>query len=133
MSNFETLKKELAFAFNIDKFEFAQSFGDDSIVVPNESIIPVLRFLKEQGHFDFFCDLCGVDYPNRAQRFDVVYHLLNTKTGRRVRLKPGTLLTIEKGERHEVRNTGATPLRTLNFYSPPAFDADGDPVGPGRG
>lgn len=53
--------------------------------------------------------------------------------GRRVRLKPGTLLTIEKGERHEVRNTSATPLRTLNFYSPPAFDADGDPVGPGRG
>lgn len=51
---------------------------------------------------------------------------------RRVPLKAGRLLLIERGERHEIRNTGRTPLRTLNFYSPPAFDADGDPKGPGR-
>jgi mannose-6-phosphate isomerase-like protein (cupin superfamily) len=53
--------------------------------------------------------------------------------GRRVPLKAGTLLVIEKGERHEVRNTGRTLLKTLNFYYPPAFDADGEPKGPGRG
>ncbi|MBX3017487.1 MAG: NADH-quinone oxidoreductase subunit D [Bdellovibrionaceae bacterium] len=87
MSNLETLKKELASSFNIDAFEFAQQFGDDAIVVPADNIIAVIRFLKEQGHFDFFVDLCGVDYPNRAKRFDVVYHLLNTKNARRVRLK----------------------------------------------
>lgn len=52
--------------------------------------------------------------------------------GRRVVLKTGRLLVIERGERHEIRNTGRTPLRTLNFYYPPAFDEDGDPVGPGR-
>ena len=52
--------------------------------------------------------------------------------GRRVPLKAGVLLVIEKGERHEVRNTGSTLLKTLNFYYPPAFDADGNPVGPGR-
>ena len=52
--------------------------------------------------------------------------------GRRVPLKAGMLLVIEKGERHEVRNTGRTLLKTLNFYYPPAFDADGNPVGPGR-
>ena len=51
---------------------------------------------------------------------------------RRVALKTGRLLVIERGERHEIRNTGRAPLRTLNFYYPPAFDADGDPVGPGR-
>jgi len=51
---------------------------------------------------------------------------------RRVPLKAGTLLVIEKGERHEVRNTGRTLLRTLNFYYPPAFAKDGDPKGPGR-
>lgn len=50
---------------------------------------------------------------------------------RRIGLKAGTLLVIERGERHEVRNTGRTLLKTLNFYYPPAFDADGDPVGPG--
>ncbi len=51
---------------------------------------------------------------------------------RRIALKAGRLLVIEKGERHEIRNTGRTLLRTLNFYYPPAFDAQGDPVGPGR-
>ncbi|WP_133479348.1 cupin domain-containing protein [Cognatilysobacter segetis] len=52
---------------------------------------------------------------------------------RRVALAPGRLLVIEKGERHEVRNTGDGLLRTLNFYYPPAFARDGDPKGPGRG
>ena len=55
-----------------------------------------------------------------------------TVEGRRVPLKAGTLLVIERRERHEVRNTGRTLLKTLNFYYPPAFDADGDPVGAGR-
>ena len=55
-----------------------------------------------------------------------------TVEGRRVPLKAGTLLVIERRERHEVRNTGRTLLKTLNFYYPPAFDADGDPVGPGK-
>ncbi|HJU07989.1 MAG TPA: cupin domain-containing protein [Rhodanobacteraceae bacterium] len=36
-------------------------------------------------------------------------------------LKPGTLLLIEQGERHEVRNDGDEPLRTLNFYAPPEY------------
>ncbi len=52
--------------------------------------------------------------------------------GQTVPLKAGTLLVIERRERHEVRNTGRGLLKTLNFYSPPAFDKNGDPVGPGR-
>lgn len=47
--------------------------------------------------------------------------------GRRLRLKSGSLIAIERGERHEIRNTGRSPLKTLNFYSPPAYDADGEP------
>lgn len=52
---------------------------------------------------------------------------------RRVALDAGRLLVIEKGERHEVRNTGTGLLRTLNFYYPPAFRRDGEPKGAGRG
>ena len=51
---------------------------------------------------------------------------------RHVPLKAGTLLAIERGERHQVRNTGRSLLKTLNFYYPPAFDPAGNPVGPGR-
>ena len=49
-----------------------------------------------------------------------------------IALSAGSLLVIEHGERHEVRNDGDEPLKTLNFYYPPAFDAHGDPVGPGK-
>ena len=42
--------------------------------------------------------------------------------GERVELRQGTLLFIERGETHEIRNTGREPLRTLNFYVPPAYD-----------
>ncbi|MBD9369694.1 cupin domain-containing protein [Xanthomonas sp. XNM01] len=52
--------------------------------------------------------------------------------GRRVRLKSGSLLLIARGERHEIRNTGRTPLKTLNLYAPPAYTADGRTLAPGR-
>lgn len=52
--------------------------------------------------------------------------------GRRQRLKSGSLIAIERGERHEIRNTGRSPLKTLNFYTPPAYDADGEPRSAGK-
>jgi mannose-6-phosphate isomerase-like protein (cupin superfamily) len=53
--------------------------------------------------------------------------------GRRHPLKKGTLLLVERGETHEIRNTGRHPLRTVNVYLPPAYGADGDPLPRGRG
>lgn len=56
--------------------------------------------------------------------------------GRRYALGPMTLLLIEHGDRHEIRNTGRALLKTLNVYVPPAYTADGDelPAGkPGEG
>ncbi len=44
----------------------------------------------------------------------------------RIALRPGTLLLIAAGEGHEIRCTGAAPLRTLNVYAPLAYDADGE-------
>ena len=41
--------------------------------------------------------------------------------GRRHRLTRGSLLLVEKGERHEIRATGRKPLKTLNIYAPPAY------------
>jgi len=52
--------------------------------------------------------------------------------GRRHALKPGTLLLIEKGDEHEIRNTGRSLLKTLNFYVPPAYDGDGDELPRGK-
>jgi len=46
--------------------------------------------------------------------------------GRRYPLREGTLMLIEHGDRHEIRNTGRQPLKTLNFYSPPGYKPDGN-------
>lgn len=51
---------------------------------------------------------------------------------KRVPLKAGTLVLIEKGNIHEIRNTGETLLKTLNFYVPPAYDNDGEPLARGK-
>ena len=52
--------------------------------------------------------------------------------GERVELREGTLLLIQRGETHEIRNTGTEPLRTLNVYVPPAYTAEGDELPAGR-
>ena len=52
--------------------------------------------------------------------------------GRRHPLRAGTLILIERGDRHEIRNTGRRPLRTLNIYVPPAYTKNGDELSRGR-
>jgi mannose-6-phosphate isomerase-like protein (cupin superfamily) len=51
---------------------------------------------------------------------------------RRVKLRTGSIVLIERGDRHEIRNTGRTPLRTLNIYVPPAYTRSGDELPRGR-
>src|SRR5512132_1747469 len=51
---------------------------------------------------------------------------------RRFPLRPSTLLLIEHGDRHEIRNTGRQPLKTLNIYVPPAYTANGDELPAGE-
>jgi len=55
-----------------------------------------------------------------------------TINGRKVPLTAGTMLLIERGDRHEIRNTGRALLRTLNFYTPPAYDRKGEPLPPAK-
>jgi mannose-6-phosphate isomerase-like protein (cupin superfamily) len=48
------------------------------------------------------------------------------KGGRRrtVKLRPGSLLIIEKADLHQIKHAGRGGLRTINFYSPPAYKKD---------
>ena len=52
--------------------------------------------------------------------------------GKRHALRTGTVLLIERGETHEIRNTGKSKLRTINLYVPPAYRKNGEPLPPGR-
>jgi mannose-6-phosphate isomerase-like protein (cupin superfamily) len=48
-------------------------------------------------------------------------------------LRPGSLLLIERGETHEIQSQGDEPLQTLNFYVPPAYSSEGEPLPSGKG
>ena len=68
------------------------AFGELTLEAEAGDILPVLDFLKNdvQCQFVSIIDICGVDYPGRAQRFDVVYHLLSPRQNQRVRVKVAT-------------------------------------------
>lgn len=77
------------------------------------------------------------DAHNRHRGADQWLYVLSgtgvaTVNRRRYSLRAGTLLLIERGDEHEVRNSGRTPLRTLNVYVPPAYDAGGDELPAGK-
>ncbi len=52
--------------------------------------------------------------------------------GERVELRAGTLVLLQRGDRHEIRNTGETPLQTLNVYVPPAYTDGGEELPAGK-
>src|SRR5512147_2785176 len=62
------------------------------IVVRRESIVRVLTFLRDDVNCQFkqLMDVCGVDYPGRCERFEVVYNLLSLTHNRRIRAKVWT-------------------------------------------
>jgi NADH-quinone oxidoreductase subunit C len=68
------------------------SLGELSIEAKAERILDVLKFLHDDAECQFVCfiDIAGVDYPERLQRFDVVYHLLSPYKNTRVRVKVQT-------------------------------------------
>lgn len=65
------------------------AFGELSITVARDSIISVARFLRDDPlcRFISLIDVCGVDYPERDERFDVVYHFMSPYLNHRVRVK----------------------------------------------
>ena len=77
------------------------------------------------------------DAHNRHRGADQWLYVLSgtgvaTVNRRRYPLRSGTLMLIERGDEHEVRNSGRTPLRTLNVYVPPAYDAEGGELAAGK-
>jgi len=63
------------------------AFGELTLITDRDNILAVLTALKERFGFQQLLDLCGVDFPDRAERFEVVYHLLSLTRNARVRVK----------------------------------------------
>ena len=66
------------------------AWGELNLTVPRDRIVEVMTSLRDDHGFQQLLDVCGVDYPERAQRFDVVYHLLSLTRNVRIRVKVAT-------------------------------------------
>jgi NADH-quinone oxidoreductase subunit C len=65
------------------------ALGELTLVVSPAEIPRVLTALRDDAQclFEVLIDICGVDYPEREKRFDVVYHLLSPRRNQRIRIK----------------------------------------------
>ncbi|KJF68694.1 NADH-quinone oxidoreductase subunit C [Rhizobium nepotum] len=65
------------------------AYGELTLNTTTENIIALLTFLRDDVQCGFvnIIDICGVDWPQREKRFDVVYHLLSPRQNLRVRIK----------------------------------------------
>ncbi len=88
MNQIQNLKQDIITKFGDDKITLVTTpVGDHVLEAPKNVIPAILRYLKEYAGYAFLMDVCAVDYPNRAKRFDVVYHLFNMNDASRLRVK----------------------------------------------
>jgi NADH-quinone oxidoreductase subunit C len=83
------LGNHIAAAFPQDVTGTAIGHGELMVSVKRETVARLLAFLRDDPKclFQVLIDICGVDYPERPERFDVVYNLLSVKLDQRVRVK----------------------------------------------
>ncbi|WP_394827554.1 NADH-quinone oxidoreductase subunit C [Pendulispora albinea] len=81
--------EKLKAKFGAAVLETHSDFGDDTAVVTAQSWKSVCEYLRNEPtlDFDLFVDLCGVDYPTRLPRMEVVLHLYSIARRHRIRLK----------------------------------------------
>jgi NADH-quinone oxidoreductase subunit C len=96
------------------------AYDELAIVVAAGAIPRVLTFLRDEPSLLFkeLVDLCGVDYPERERRFDVVYHLLSMHHNQRIRVK------VETDEATPVPSV-ISVFPTANWFEREAWDMYG--------
>lgn len=90
MSALAELQERLTSALGASVLSATQANGELTLVVRRDDSLAVLQHLRDIESFSSFVDVCGADYPERAERFDVVYHLLSMSKNVRIRVKVTT-------------------------------------------
>ncbi len=99
---------------------FDVAYDELNLTAPLGRIVQALTHLRDHPacRFEVLIDLTAVDYPDRAKRFDVVYHLLSMSLNQRIRIR------VETDEDTPVPTvTGVYPC--ANWYEREAFDMYG--------
>ena len=95
------------------------AFGELTLTVARDQIVDVIAKLRlEPFRFHQLIDVCGADYPKRAERFDVVYHLLSLTKNLRLRVK---VMTNEAEPVPSIREV----FPNADWYEREAFDMYG--------
>jgi NADH-quinone oxidoreductase subunit C len=94
--------------------------GELTLDVSRDKIVDVLKFLRDDKSclFEVLIDICGVDWPARTHRFDVVYHLLSPRLNQRIRVK------LETDEASPVPSTVGV-YSASNWFEREAYDMYG--------
>jgi NADH-quinone oxidoreductase subunit C len=98
----------------------AHALGELTLQTTRDLILPLLKLLRDDVQLQFvsFIDLSGADYPGRAERFDLVYHLLSPRRNQRIRVK----LTTDE----DTPVPSATPVFPgADWYEREAYDLYG--------
>ncbi|MBD8891089.1 NADH-quinone oxidoreductase subunit C [Roseibium litorale] len=91
----ETLKElaeHIQLALGESLLSWTVEYGELTLVADAGQILDVVRFLRDNSSCKFvnLTDVCGVDWPAREKRFDVVYHFLSPVQNQRIRVKVAT-------------------------------------------
>src|SRR5262245_29463587 len=91
-----------------------------TVTIKRERLVKFITYLRDEPslHFTQLIDLCGVDYPERAERFEVVYHLLSLTHNLRIRLKITT-------DEHTSVPSITHIFNAANWFEREAFDLYG--------
>ncbi len=81
--------EHIASEIGADVVETSDELGDASVTVRPSALHRTLEFCRDDPRLrcDLLLDVIGVDYPDRAERFDVIYSMRSLSTGERVRVK----------------------------------------------
>jgi NADH-quinone oxidoreductase subunit C len=68
--------------------EVSEALGDEVAAVEKDALLNIVKYLKNKPYeYSMLLDLTCVDYPGRAERFEMVYHLFSFAQNRRFRIK----------------------------------------------
>jgi NADH-quinone oxidoreductase subunit C len=98
--------------------EFSTYLGQNFLVARPDAVIPIIEFLKLEADFDYLVDVTAVDYPKRAERFDLVYVLYSFARNERIRVK------TQIAEAFKPQTAAGTHL-TANWLEREVFDMFG--------
>ena len=116
----QDLGEYLSVALGGDMLGFEIAKGELIVQVRRDSIARALTLLRDDSNclFRLLVDICGVDYPDRDERFEVVYNLLSLKHNQRIRVKLST------DEEHPVPSV-ASVFNSAGWYEREAWDLYG--------